>query len=428
MAPGALTNEVDDERSICNGFNGRTVADIPDFVAKFAPYRNLVPLVSQSNNVYLNSAYITPSNLIVHEALMRFSYEALHDPNPKPSWQSEVEDVRELVAKYINTEPSCIAFTRNTTEALGNFIRSVRFQPGDNVVLLDTEHPNVSYGWMALRQAGLEVRRVPTAVAAEKTGKVVPANADTFAPFVDARTRAIALSSFMFHSGQRNDVAGICAAFRSRGIHVLVDLTQHVGFAAVDVKAWGISAAAFSLHKGLNCPTGLACMYVDTDVIKELDPVPPIIGFGSVSNNNTYSLVPQDRIKFHPNARRYEHVNLSFIGAVTAKAFLSFYLDFLGPRDVEQYLYFLGDLLRRECAELGLRIMGSPKREGHSPHLYILELPDPAWGPYLEGHGIYVTSYPLGLRVSLGFYNNVVDIKRLTEVLRTGMAEGLIAT
>ncbi len=81
----------------------------------------------------------------------------------------------------------------------------------------------------------------------QATGDVVAANAATFAPYVDDRTRAIGISSVMFHSGQWNDIRDICGVYRPKGIHVLVDCTQQVGFAEIDMKAMGCSAAAFSL-------------------------------------------------------------------------------------------------------------------------------------------------------------------------------------
>ncbi|KAK1623664.1 pyridoxal phosphate-dependent transferase, partial [Colletotrichum phormii] len=226
-----------------------------------------------------------PSNLIVHSAVAKFTSDALYNPHPKPQWQNAVEETRTLVGRYINADPSSLAFTRDTTEALGCFIRSLKFEPGDNVVVLDTENPNQVYGWMALRKAGLEIRQVPTIPAAEETGHVTAANAATFAPYVDERTKAIGLSSIMFHSGQWNDVADICATYRPRGVHVLADLTQQVGFAEVDVRALGVSAAAFSLHKGLNCPTGFAVLYVDSEFIADTDPTPPIVGYRAVSNS-----------------------------------------------------------------------------------------------------------------------------------------------
>lgn len=393
---------------------------------KFAHYRALVPLVSQPGTTYLNASFAPPSNLVVHAALTQYAHEGLHDPHPKPGWQAAAEEARALVARYIRAPagPSAVAFTRDTTEALGAFIRAVPLAAGDNVVLLDTEHPNHAYGWMALRRVvpGLEVRQVPTR---NNAGVVTAATAETFAPFVDARTKAIGISSVMFHSGQWNDVAGICAAFRPRGIHVLADLTQQVGFAPVDVGAMGVSAAAFSLHKGLHCPTGIACLYVDEAVVASLDPTPPVVGYGAVHNARADLLVPDDPVVYHPSARRFEHLNLSLVGTVVARAFLRFYLDCLGPADVQEYLYGLGDELRRACSELGVGIVGPEDREGHAPHLYVLALTDGAWAAHLRDLGVYISSYRLGVRVSLGFYNDSGDIERLAEALRQGLAKGL---
>jgi cysteine desulfurase/selenocysteine lyase len=393
--------------------------------SNFEAFRQLVPLVSTEGVIYLNASFAPPSNLIIHDAITRFSVEALHDPHPKPLWQTRATEARELLARYINAEsPDSVAFTRDTTEGLNSFIRGLGLVSGDNVVVLDTEHPNHVYGWMALRKDGVEIRQVPTIDQAERTGHVVAANAETFAPHVDERTRAIGISSVMFHSGQWNDVAGICAAFRPRNIHILVDLTQQVGFAPVDVRALGMTAAAFSLHKGLNCPTGLAALYVDPTFIKEMEPVPPVVGFGAVRNTRADLLVPADPIEYHPNALRYEHANLSLVSATAATAFLKFYLNVMGPQGVEAHLYELGDALRRECKKLGIRIVGPETRKEHAPHLYILDLHDPRWFQHFKMNNVFVTPYRLGIRVSFGFYNSENDVSALTEVLKSGLEAG----
>ncbi|KAJ4407457.1 hypothetical protein N0V82_009920 [Gnomoniopsis sp. IMI 355080] len=387
--------------------------------------RSLVPLVADDSITYVNASYQPPSNLIVHDAIAKFTSDALYNPNSKPQWQIALEETRKLVGRYINADSSSIAFARDTTEALGCFIRGLNFEAGDNVVVLDTEHPNHVYGWMALRKDGLEIRQVPTIPEASRTGKVTAANAKTFASYVDERTKAIGLTSIMFHSGQWNDVADICKTFRPRGIHVLADLTQQVGFAEVDVEALNVSAAAFSLHKGLNCPTGLAVLYVDPEVIKATDPTPPIVGYGAVSNVRADLLVPAEDIVYHPSARRYEHLNLNLVSAAAAKAFLTYYLDSMGPKRVQEHLYRLGDVLREECDGIGVGIVGPPARNEHAPHLYVLNLRDPRWMGLLKDNGVYATSYRLGIRVSFGFYNNVSDVMRLVTVLKAGIDKGL---
>lgn len=229
----------------------------------------------------------------------------------------------------------------------------------------------------------------------------------------------------MFHSGQLNDVADICSRYRPMGIHILADLTQQVGFAQVDVQALGVSAAAFSLHKGLNTPTGLAVLYMDTNVVLEMDPVPPLVGYGSIQNTSEDAAITQGPIDYHPTARRYEHANMGWVNAVAARSFLEFYLDVMGPQNVENHLYKLGDALRRECKALGINIVGPTSRKQHAPHLYVLQLQDERWFNHLKSSGVVITRLATGIRVSFGFYNNLKDVRMLMDVIRIGIEGGI---
>ncbi|KAI1659368.1 PLP-dependent transferase [Daldinia decipiens] len=396
---------------------------------KFAAHRHLVPLVSQNDDViFLNAASAPPSNLIVHEAITRYSAQALYEAYPYTSWRETREEARSLVARCINAEdPSTIAFTRDTTEALGSFIRCVSFQPGDNVVTVDSEHPNQTLCWLALREFGLEVRQVPTIAEAERTGRIDIVGAETLRPHVDSRTRAIGISSITFDGGQHNDVKSICAAYRPRGIHVLADVTQNVGFARIDVRDLGVSAAAFSLHKGLNAPTGIGALYVSPESFRELgEPTPPIVSMEAVKNLNESLVVRVDEpLELHPNARRFEHANMSLVAVAAAAAFTRFYLDVLGPADVEAHLFGLTDVLARECDRLGIRVVSPRERGRRAPHITILALPK-EWGAYFGGQGgARVTMNRLGVRVSFGFYSSVEDVRKFVRVLELGIARGL---
>ncbi|KAI1758719.1 PLP-dependent transferase [Hypoxylon sp. FL1150] len=398
--------------------------------AKFAEHRRLVPLVAQNEDVlFLNAASAPPSNIIVHEAITRYSAEALYEIYPYGTiWQKTREEARRLVARCINAEdPSTVAFTRDTTEGLGSFIRSFKFERGDNVVIIDTEHPNMVYEFLTLRDEGLEVRQVPTVAEAERTGRVDAIDAETLRPYVDERTRVVGLSSMSFDSGQRHDIAGICATYRPRGIHVLADLTQHVGFAVIDVQALGISAGAFSLHKGLNCPTGLGALYISHKAFSELgDPIPPIVSMAAAKNIREDLLVRGDEpVEFYPDARRFDHANMSLVAVTAAEAFIRFYLDVLGPADVEAHLYNLTSALAKESERLGIPVAGPRQREHRAPHICVLGL-DREWRAYLKGTaGMKLTVNRLGVRVSFGFYSSIDDVRKFVRVLDKGRSQGL---
>lgn len=383
-------------------------------------YRKLVPALT-SDIVYCNASYQPPMNLVVKQALDNYLDDAIHKPNPKPEWQALTERTRALVGQYINAAPGSIAFTNDTTEGLNLFQRSLQLAEGDNVVMLDTEHPNQAYGWLALRDAGLEVRQVPT------RGARLHADAATFAPFVDGHTKAIGLSSIMFHSGQKNDISDICARFRPLGIHVLVDMTQEVGTGPVDVRAYGLSAAAFSFHKALGCPTGLGALYVDPSVLDELKPAPPVVGAGAVANLRPDLLATNGETRYHHSTRRYEHLNLSFVSIHAANAALRLLLNDMTPAGLEAHLRSLGRRLRAGCEKLGIALVGETDESKRAPHLYVLALLNPAWHGHFESHSVYVSCYRLGVRVSFGFYNTTDDVDALVAVLKKGLDSGIPA-
>lgn len=383
-------------------------------------YRDLVPVVAKGDVLYLNASYQPPMNMKVRRALDVFLDEATYHAHPKPTWQASTEKTRALVARYINAPPESIAFTGDTTEGLNLFQRSLKLGMGDNVVILDTEHPNHAYGWLALRECGLEVRQVPT------HGQL-HADASTFAPMVDENTKAIGLSSIMFHSGQKNDVKDICARFRPKGIQVLVDMTQEVGVGPVDVKASGVSAASFSFHKGLGCPTGLGALYIDPQVLGQLKPTPPIVGAGAIANLRPDLLASTAHTEYHGSSKRYEHLNLSLASLSAANAALSFLLDDLTPEGVAKHLRSLGKQLQKECDALGIEVIGAKEDSKRAPHLYVLKLLDPSWSDYFAKSSVYVSCYRSGVRVSFGFYNSITDVEALGRVLKKGLDQGIPA-
>ncbi|KAK4063537.1 hypothetical protein Trihar35433_8245 [Trichoderma harzianum] len=331
------------------------LSSTPEEDSLFTIFRRLVPLVSNGKIIHLNAGFMPPSNMVVGDAISRFCAEALYHESPKPLWKQDTEQLRSLLARHLQTEPSSLAFVRDTTEGLGSFMHGLRFEKGDNVVILDY----------------------------------------------------------------------VCAKFRPQGVHVLADLTQEVGFADVNIARLGVSAASFSMHKGLNTPTGIAVLYMDPEVVAELEPIPPLIGYGGIANMSEDAPLVEGPIEFHPTARRYEHTNMGWINVVCGRAFMEFYLDVMGPKNVENHLYGIGDHLRRTCAALGIEIIGPQNKKQHSPHLYVLRLQDDRWYEHLREAGVIVTKLATGIRVSFGFYNNLADIDRLGDVLKAGTTQGI---
>lgn len=370
-------------------------------------FRPLFP--AAENLLYLDSAHQTPLSFPVKAELDRFYDAALQAAGPKYNWLNRVEEVRAQLAGFFGARPEEIAFTKNTSEGLNICANGVAWEPGDNVLLLEGEHPNNAYAWLAKRPQGLEVRLVPN----DKKW----ADAETFAPYIDDRTRAIGISHVMFHSGQRNDVESIVKSVQGRQISVIVDAMQSVGVIPFNVKDLGVSAIASGSHKGLLTPQGLGFMYT-AEPLEELKPT--YVATAGVANSRADLVAGPDPIELRPNAHRFEigNFNLPAIHALGGALSL---IERIGVANIEEHTHTLGDQLISIADGLGIDLVGPREREHRSPHIYVLDLKNPEIASYFADQGVRVSPVRDGIRVSFGLYNNSEDVERFGQLLHKAL-------
>lgn len=356
--------------------------------------------------LYLDAAAQAPLALPVRAALDAFHDAALHTAGPKGPWLARVEEVRAKLGSLIGTSHSEVAFTKNASEGLNICAHGIAWEPGDNVLVAEGEHPNHAYAWLAQRSRGLEVRLVPAA-----TGWLA---ADTFAPYLDGRTRAIALSHVAFHSGQRNDVAAISALARAHGAAVVVDATQSIGVLEIDAAALGATAIAAGGHKGLLAPHGVGFLHT-----AQADLVPTYVATAGVANVRPDLVAGPEPVELRADATRFEIGNFNLAGIHGLGAALDLLAD-AGIGRVERHVLSLGDQLIACADERGVDLVG-PREQEHRSHIYVLRLTDPRWPGFFADEGVRVSTVRDGIRVSFGLFSTCDDVTRFAEVLRRGL-------
>jgi len=355
--------------------------------------------------LYLDSAHQTPLATSVREALLGFYREGSDFGGPKPVWLDRVEQVRARVAKLLNAAPDEIAFTKNTSEGMNIAANALPLTAGDNVLLVEGDHPNNAYAFLNLRRKGVEVRFVPL------TGET--ARAEMFAPHIDARTRAISLSHVTFHAGHRFDIDGIGALCTEKGLYFVIDAMQSIGVVPLDVRASGASLIGAGCHKGLLVPQGLGILYCRQG-LDELQPA--YLAMSSLAHPPGDYIARADNMALKPGAGRFEigNLNLPDIHALDASLTL---IESVGQAAIEAHLHDLGDRLIERMDDLGIRLVGPRARADRSPHIYVLDLPADAWADYLASRNVRVSPERDGIRVSFGLFNMAEDVDRFAEVI-----------
>lgn len=368
-----------------------------------AAVRREFPVIQRM--LYLDAAHQTPLASSVHAALESFYREGLAYAGPKPVWLKRVEEVRARIANLIGADASEIAFTKNTSEGLNIAANAIPFAPGDNVLMVEGDHPNNAYAFLNLRRKGIEVRFVPT--------RGETASADTFAAHIDERTRAISLSHVTFHAGHRFDIEGIGELARKKGIYFVIDAMQSAGVIPLDVSTNGASMIAFGCHKGLYVPQGLGVLYVRKG-LSEMQPT--YLTTAGLAHPPADLIARAENMQLRADAGRFELGNFNLPGIHALAASLTL-IESIGVARILEHALGLGYRLIQHLDELGIGLIG-PRTRAHRSHIYVLDLPAKGWLDYFTDEQVRVSPERGGIRISFGLFNTTDDVDRLADIIR----------
>ena len=358
------------------------------------------------NRIYLDIANMNSPPRCVTDALARY-YAAIQERGgDKKAWLAEIESTRRKAATLLGCEPGEVAFCKNTSEGLNIATNAIAWRAGDNVVVPANEHPNNVYPWLNLRGRGIEVRLIP------QTAGWIDANA--VAPYVDARTRAIALADVSFHPGQRNDVESVAALCNERGIYLVVDGVQAVGLLDVQVKERGIGMWAASGHKGLLSPHGMGLFFCRRDLISSLSPA-YVARASTIPGSSDDHFIATSEVMLRDDARRFEIGNFNYSGVYAMSAALDLILD-VGIETIQRHVLGLGEYLTERLARRGIERLG-PTLSKRRSSICAFTLPGEGWEEYLAANDIVVSGRRGAIRVSLGLYNTPEELDQFVAVI-----------
>jgi cysteine desulfurase / selenocysteine lyase len=368
-----------------------------------AAVRNEFPVTQKL--LYLDSAHQTPLANSVREALYEFAREGNEEGGPKPMWLAQVEQCRRQVADLLHADPSEIAFTKNTSEGLNIAANAVPLREGDKVLMIAGDHPNNAYAWLNLKRRGIDVQLIDL--------KTEVADASTFEPYIDSRTKVITLSQITFHAGQRHDIASIGRLCASKGIYLVLDAMQSIGVIPINVRELGVSVLAAGCHKGLLVPQGLGILYVRSG-LDELQPA--YLAMTGIANPPADYIARPDDLATRKDAVRFEmgNLNLPAIRALTAAIAR---IEAVGLRNIDAHCLMLGDRLITHLDVLGVELVG-PRERAHRSHIYVLALPVDEWMAYFASQRVRVSPERDGIRISFGMFNTLEDVDRVAQLIR----------
>lgn len=171
-----------------------------------------------------------------------------------------LNEAKSVVAPYLGVAPRDMAFVTNATDAANAVLRSLRFQPGDE--LLTTNHV---YGairktmWSVADRTGAQVIEADVRVPLAHTQEVV----DAIASKLGAKTKLLVVDHVTSPTAIVFPIREIVSLCRSQGVEVLVDGAHAPGMLELDVTSIGATYYVGNLHKWTCAPKGAGFIWVD---------------------------------------------------------------------------------------------------------------------------------------------------------------------
>lgn len=230
-----------------------------NFAGSFAEYWSLDPEI-----VFLNHGSFGACPLPVLAAQQRWRERMERQPLQFLGKDIEplLDEARSRLAAFVGAEPADLVFVPNATTAVNAVLRSLPFQPGDELLTTSQEYNACrnALNFVAER-TGLTVvvAEVPFPIGTPQ--QVIEAVLQQVTP----KTRLALIDHIVSQTGLIFPIAQLVQELRQRGVETLVDGAHAPGMVPLQLRSLGATYYTGNCHKWLCSPKGAAFLYVQSD-------------------------------------------------------------------------------------------------------------------------------------------------------------------
>jgi isopenicillin-N epimerase len=182
-----------------------------------------------------------------------------------------VDAARAALAQFVGADTDGLVFVPNATVGVNTVLHSLRFEPGDELLVTDHEYNACRNAFEhAAERSGARTVVVPIPFPLRSADEVVASILERVTP----RTRLALIDHVTSQTGLVMPIERLVKELQARGVDVLVDGAHAPGMVPLDVERIGAAYYTGNCHKWLCAPKGAAFLCVRPD---RQDAVRPLV-------------------------------------------------------------------------------------------------------------------------------------------------------
>lgn len=185
---------------------------------------------------------------------------------------------REPLAAFIGAETEEVVYVPNATYAVNVIARSIKLEPGQEVLGSNQEYGACEYAWQAVcARAGAVYRRA----ALEPPFSDPQQMEEALWRQVTPQTKVLFLSHIASPTAAQLPVERLCARARAAGILTVIDGAHALGQIPLNLRALGADFYTSNAHKWLCAPKSAAFLYARREMIPLLQAL--VVSWGAAA-------------------------------------------------------------------------------------------------------------------------------------------------
>ncbi len=189
-----------------------------------------------------------------------------------------LDEARASLAAFIGSDPADVVFVPNATTGVNTVLASLRFSPGDELLVTDQEY-NACRN--ALEEAALRTGARVVVATLPFPAASPEESAEAILRRATPRTRLLLVDHVVSQTALVMPVAALVREMAARGVETLVDGAHGPGMLPLDLSSLGAAYYTGNCHKWLCAPKGAALLHVRRDLQPGVRPL--VISHGANS-------------------------------------------------------------------------------------------------------------------------------------------------